>query len=165
MDKLLNVPDLGGRKLAAMLEVCLWGKENTKTFAERALKLPGYTAADTSRSLGKLLVARAGALQAHHKGRSNMVKCQCEVAMARGGRRPRQQPDQQQKQQILSNRRPPIQSQQEPACRELRILFVSRSSYTILEIQFEQNRFLKKMRQLNKGMINYSAKLALKRGT
>ncbi len=111
------------------------GQREHRNLCRNALKLLVYTAVDTSRSLGKLLVARADALQAHHKGRSNMVQCQCEVDMARGGRRPRQQPGQQQKQQLQSNR-PLIQSQQELACRELTILFVSRSSYTILEIQF-----------------------------
>jgi hypothetical protein len=76
LEKLFTMPELGSRKLsamlAAMLEVCPRGEEGMRTFAglflhrlPRELRL--LLAHDDLSDL-KLLVARADALHTHHKG-------------------------------------------------------------------------------------------------
>lgn len=76
LDQLFTMPGLGGRKpsamLAAMLELCPRGEENTRTFAGLFLhRLPRelriLLAHEDLRDL-KQLAARADVLHTHHKG-------------------------------------------------------------------------------------------------
>jgi hypothetical protein len=81
LDKLFTMLELGGRKpsamLAAMLEVCPRGEENTRTFAGLFLhRLPRelrILLAHEDLSDLKLLAARADALHTHHRGSSGTV--------------------------------------------------------------------------------------------
>jgi hypothetical protein len=81
LERLFTMPELGGRKpsamLAAMLEVCPRGEENTRTFAGLFLhRLPRelrILLAHEDLSDLKVLAAKADALHTHHRGNPGIV--------------------------------------------------------------------------------------------